>query len=114
MNALAWHMALAGRNLDEAATLEQRALRKDPTNSSFLDTSGMIFMKAGKLDEALGIFERLVTDHGNIPAYRTHLGEVLIQRGNRQRARTELEIALRNHPSSYEEEEIRRLLKNAS
>jgi hypothetical protein len=55
-----------------------------------------------------------VSKQGDVPAYRTHLAQVLIQRGERQRARTELDAALRSHPSPREEEEIRKLLKGAS
>jgi tetratricopeptide (TPR) repeat protein len=114
MNALAWHLALAGKNLDEATTLAQHALQKQPANGAFADTEGMVSLKSGKLDDALRTFQQLVLKEGNVASYRTHLAAVLIQRGDRQRARTELETALRNHPSPLEEEEIRKLLKNAS
>jgi Flp pilus assembly protein TadD len=114
MNALAWHLALAGKNLDEAKALVRNALQKEPANGSFIDTAGMISLKSGKLDDALRTFQQLVQKQGNIPAYRTHLAEVLIQRGDRERARAELENALRRRPSPSEEAEIRKLLKEAS
>ncbi len=114
MNALAWDLALAGKNLQEAGTFVQLALKKEPSNGAFIDTAGMVFLKSGKLDDALRTFQQLVVKEGNIPAYRTHLATVLLQRGDRQKARTELETALRNHPSSREEDEIRKLLKSAS
>ena len=114
MNALAWHLALTGKNLAEAATLSQQALQKHPANPAFADTAGMISLKSGKLDDALRTFQQLVLKQGDIPGYRTHLAAVLIQRGDRQKAKTELEIALRNHPTLGEQDEIRKLLKSAS
>jgi len=113
MNALAWQLAVDGKNLEEAAILAQNALQKEPGNPSFADTQGMIYLKSGKLSDALRTFQQLVVRQGNIPVYRTHLAVAMIQSGDRDRARTELEAALRNHPSPAEEAEIRKLLKGA-
>ncbi len=114
MNALAWQLALTGKNLDEAATLAQAALRKEPGNPSFTDTQGMIYLKSGQLSDALRTLQQLVVRQGSVPAYRTHLAAAMIQNGDREKARGELETALRNHPSPIEEAEIRKLLKSAS
>ena len=114
MNALAWHLASAGKSLDEAASLAKLAMRKAPGNDSFIDTSGVIGLKSGKLDVALQTFQQLVLRQPASPVYRTHLATVLLAQGNQNRARTELETALRNRPSPAEEMEIRRLLKRIS
>ena len=114
MNALAWHLALAGKSLGEAATLSQQALQKQPGTGAFEDTLGMVYLKSGKLDDALRTYQQLVLRQGDIPAYRTHLAQVLIQQGDRQKARTELEAALRSHPTPAEQDEILRLLKSTA
>jgi Flp pilus assembly protein TadD len=114
MNALGWQLALAGKNLDEAASLVERALQKEPANAAFIDTQGMIYLKSGKLADALRTFQQLVVRQGTIPAYRTHLAAALIQHGDHDKARRELETALQYHPSADEEQEIRSLLKKAS
>jgi predicted Zn-dependent protease len=111
MNGLAWRLALAAKNLDEAAALEERALRKDPGNASFLDTSGMILLKSGRLDDALQTFQQVVHRDEKNPEYRIHLAAVLIARGERRKARAELETALRSDPSDELAGEIRRLLR---
>jgi tetratricopeptide (TPR) repeat protein len=111
-NALAWHLATSGKNLAEAAALARDALKKIPGNDSFIDTSGMVYLKSGKLDLALQTFQRLVLKDPSSPTYRTHLATTLIAEGDEGRARTELEKALRNRPSPVETQEIRKLLKS--
>jgi tetratricopeptide (TPR) repeat protein len=110
LNALAWQLALANRNLDEAASLIKRALRQDPANTSFMDTSGMIDLKARKLDDALLVFQQLVRKDPNTAAYRIHLAQVLVERGELPKARKEFETALQSRPSDAEAEEIRKSL----
>jgi tetratricopeptide (TPR) repeat protein len=114
MNSLAWYSALAGKNLEEAAGYSQRAVHLDPRNSAFADTAGMVYLKSGKLDEALQTFQRLVRQESNNVTFRTHLATVLIQRGERQKARKELETALETNPSEEQSVEIRKLLKSVS
>jgi tetratricopeptide (TPR) repeat protein len=111
MNALAWHLASDGKNLEEAAALAHAALRKLPDNSSLIDTSGMIYLKSGKLDIAQQTFQQLVLKDPSSPTYRMHLASTLIAGGDQNRARAELDVALRSNPSPAEALEIKRLLK---
>jgi tetratricopeptide (TPR) repeat protein len=110
-NALAWHLATGGKNLDEASALAHDALQKMPGHASFIDTSGMVYLKSGKLDLALRTFQQLVLRDPSSPTYRTHLATTLIAQGDQRRARAELETALRNRPSPVETQDIRKLLK---
>ncbi|MGD1073244.1 MAG: tetratricopeptide repeat protein [Bryobacteraceae bacterium] len=111
LNGLAWCLASAAKNLDEAADSEKQALQKDPGNPAFLDTSGVILLRSGKLDDAFNTFQQLVHRDSKNPVYRTHLAAVLIERGERRKARVELETALRDAPPGAVAEEIRRLLR---
>jgi predicted Zn-dependent protease len=110
MNGLAWYLAREGKKFDEAADLVKRALQKEPTNAAFLDTAGMIDLKSKQPARAVPTFQQLVRRAPNSASYRTHLAEALLASGDRQRARTELETALRSHPSGSEEQEIRHVL----
>jgi Flp pilus assembly protein TadD len=110
MNNLAWHLAEVGANLDEAQALAQHAVQIDPSNSAFSDTLGVVYLKAGKSDNALQVLQVLVRKEPNSPTYRVHLARALIGLGQQQKARTELDVATRNHPSPAESEEIQKLL----
>ena len=110
MNNLAWHLAWAETNLDEAATLVQRALQKVPENPDFKDTLGIVYLKSKKLDNALQVFQALARKVPDRPVFHTHLAIVLAELGRRQEAKDQLETALRKKPSATEAAEIRQLL----
>jgi tetratricopeptide (TPR) repeat protein len=109
-NNLAWHLAEAGANLDEAQALAERAVQKEPANSTFSDTLGLVYLKAGKADHALPILQGVVRKDPDSPTYRLHLARTLIALGQQQKARTELDAATRNRPSPAESREIQQLL----
>lgn len=50
-NTLAYTLALAGTDLDEAEALARTALAKDPLNASYLDTLGWIFCRQGSIKD---------------------------------------------------------------
>ena len=110
MNNLAWHLAWAETNLDEAATLVQHALQKAPENPDFKDTLGIVYLKSKKLNDALQVFQALATKFPDRPVFHTHLAMVLAALGRQQEAKAQLETALRDKPSVSEAAEIRRLL----
>ena len=60
MNSLAWYLAMAGTNLDEAAKFARQAVEKEPGNPSFADTLGMVYLKSRKLNEAQQFFQGAV------------------------------------------------------
>lgn len=110
MNNLAWHLAEAGTSLDEAQALAQKAVQIEPSNSASNDTLGIVYLKAGKMDNALQIFQGLARKEPGSPTYRIHLARALIGLGRQQEARTELKAANANRPSPTEAEEIHRLI----
>lgn len=57
-NAIAYHLALAGHNLDRAETLVRAALSAEPNNSDFLDTLGWIFCRRGQPEAGMPLLER--------------------------------------------------------
>ena len=69
-------------------------------------------MESNHLDSALEIFQRLVrSDPGN-PAYHYHLGAALYKKGEKQKARAELDAALAAKPGAEDVEKIRELLSH--
>ncbi len=110
MNNLAWYLAVAGTNLDEAQLLAQRAAQKEPANSTFSDTLGVVYLKAGKPDNAIQVLQALVRKEPASPTYRLHLARALISLGHNQDARTELAKAGSSRPSPAESKEIQQQL----
>ncbi len=94
MNNLAYLLSEHGGDLDEAQKLAQLALQRAPQQQYIADTLGWIFYKKNELDAALQIFQNLVKKYPDEPAFRYHLGAVLIKKGQKTQARGELESAL--------------------
>ena len=113
LNDLAYLMAEAGENLDEALTFANRGMHNvtDPTvKKSLSDTLGWIYVKKKMDDSALQIFQTLVKNDPGNPTYRYHLAVTLYQKGDKKQARVELAAALAAKPGSSDEPKIRELL----
>ncbi len=110
MNNVAYLLAETGGDLNEAMRLAEFALRKLPQQPGFSDTIGLIYLKRNNSDTALHIFSNLAGKHPANPTYRYHLAEALVKKGDRARARVELETALDHQPAKEIEQRIRGLL----
>jgi len=114
LNAMAWSMAKAGRNLDEALTLAQRARQQLSTFYDAADTIGFIYLKKGLADSAIEIFRDLNNKVQDNPTYHYHYGMALAQKGDRLNAMKEFNAALKNNPSRTEIAEIKDQLQKLS
>jgi tetratricopeptide (TPR) repeat protein len=110
LNNLAFLLAEVGGDLDEALRLAQRAVQMSPDNPATADTLGWVYLKKKMTDSALQVFEQLSRKHPDDPVIRMHYGMALIEKGDRERARKELEAALARQPSREDEAKIRELL----
>lgn len=112
LNNLAFLIAnTPGGDIEQALTYAQRAKQKQPNILEISDTLGLIYLKKNLADNAIEIFRDCVTKAPNHPTYRYHLGMALLQKGDKVKAKQELQTALTNKPSSKEEEDgIRDLL----
>jgi tetratricopeptide (TPR) repeat protein len=110
LNNLAFLMAESGGDLDQALTYAQRAEQMMPSMNEVSDTLGWIYLKKNLSDNAMDIFQRLVTKAPDNSTYRYHLGMALSQKGDRPRAIKELQQALHSNPSKEEEGKIRDLI----
>jgi tetratricopeptide (TPR) repeat protein len=110
LNNLAFSFVESGGDLDEALSLAQRAVRKMPSEPHFSDTMAWIYLKKNMTNAALQVFENLVRKHPDTPTFRYHLGAALYQKGEKARAKAELEAALSRRPSKQQEIAIRELI----
>ncbi|MFB3826425.1 MAG: tetratricopeptide repeat protein [Bryobacteraceae bacterium] len=110
MNNLAFLMADAGTDLDQALTYAQRAKQLLPNLHEVSDTLGWIYLKKNLSEDAIKVFSDLVSKEPNHSTYRYHLGMALTQKGDKERARKELEQALRSNPPKDEAFKIRELM----
>jgi tetratricopeptide (TPR) repeat protein len=113
LNDLAYLMADSGDNLDQALAYAQRGLRyvKDPgLGTSLMDTMGWVYLKKNMTDDAVQTFRDLVRSNPENATFHYHLGAALYQKGDRKKARTELEAALAAKPSASDVPRIRDLL----
>ncbi|HKR01012.1 MAG TPA: tetratricopeptide repeat protein [Pyrinomonadaceae bacterium] len=94
LNNLGYFLVERNERLTEALEMIQRAVRANPTNSSFLDSLGWAYFKLGRLEEA----ERHLTDaarrNGSSIAIQEHLGDLYQRRGKTEMARTAWQRAL--------------------
>lgn len=101
LNLLAYSLAERGVRLDEAQELITRALAVAPTDVSFMDTLGWIYIKQHKLNEAEQIFSSLpagvLTQYPEI-AY--HVGVLRWQQGRLEEALRYLEQAKSGWPAA--------------
>jgi Flp pilus assembly protein TadD len=110
MNNLAALLADLGQNLDEALALAQHAQNLIPNNPAIDDTIGSIYLKKGMDDTAIRVFDSLARKNPNISTIRFHLGMALLHKGEKQKAREELNRALEAQPSPGEATAIRSLI----
>lgn len=113
LNNLAFIMLESGESPDEALKLAQHGLQvvKQPDlKASLSDTVGWAYLKKKMYDEAVQTFQNLVAANSGNPTFLYHLGAALYGKGDRQKARTELQAALAAKPKPDDEPKIRELL----
>lgn len=99
-NALGYFFAENGTNLDEAVRLIQKALKKSPTNGTYLDSLGWAYFKQGKLNDALKQLEKAVRYMPNSVEIQDHLGEVYLKKGRKRKAVAAWQKAIQLSPDN--------------
>jgi tetratricopeptide (TPR) repeat protein len=99
LNNVAYLLADTGGSLDEALKYARRALQIDSKQPRYSDTLGWIYFKQKLNDSALQVFRTLTASNPDNPTFHYHLGMVLLQKGDKNNAKTELENALSKKPS---------------
>lgn len=94
LNNLGYFLVERNERLTEALEMIQRAVRANPTNSSFLDSLGWAYFKLGKLDEAERHLTNAARRNASSVAIQEHLGDLYQRRGKPELARAAWEKAL--------------------
>ena len=109
MNNLAYLLLDGDGKIEEAQSLAERAVQKDPANPHFADTLGLVYLKKKLWDSALHVFQNLAQKYPDNPTFRYHYGLALVESGQKARAKVELEAALTKRPS----EDVRQGIETA-
>lgn len=104
-NNLAWIYASTGKgNIDEALRLAQGVVQKNPNMAGFIDTLGFVLYKKNLHAAAIEQFRKAIALNDaearsrNAPpsaAYRYHLAMALRDKGEKEEARREFDLAMR-------------------
>ena len=86
LNNYAYSLAERGIKLQEALSMAERAIEKEPKNSSYLDTIGWIYFKLGEYKKAKLNIEGSTKIEDNNATLLDHLGDVYFKLGNKTKA----------------------------
>lgn len=100
LNALGYTLANLTDRLDEAYELISRALAQKPDEPAILDSMGWVEYRRGNLQKALPYLERAYQEFQDAEV-AAHLGEVLWQLDQKDRARSIWRKALEQAPDSH-------------
>jgi putative PEP-CTERM system TPR-repeat lipoprotein len=97
-NNLAYMNAETNTNIDIALQLAQTAKSQLPDNPDVNDTLGWVYIKKGLGSLAIGPLQQSVDKDPKNPIYHLHLGMAYVSTGDKSKARTSLEQALKLKP----------------
>ena len=110
LNNLAYLISQSNGDLDLALTYATRAKQRLPGHPEINDTLGWIYLKKNLTDNAIDTFKGLVVQAPRNPTYHYHYAMALMQKGDRESAKKECQIALSDSPRKDEEQDIRTLM----
>lgn len=94
LNNLGYFLVERNERLNEALELIQRAVRAEPTNSSFLDSLGWAYFKLGQLENAERHLKEAALRNSTSSTIQEHLGDVYFRQGKMELARAAWQRAL--------------------
>lgn len=110
LNYLGYSLVEMQTNLDEALSMIQEAVARDPDNGAIVDSLGWALYRLGRYDEAVGHMERAAALEPVDPIVNDHLGDVFWAVGRENEARFQWQRALSFGPEDAEATRIRRKL----
>lgn len=113
MNNLAFILAEHGGDLDQALTWAQRAKQLLPDLPEVSDTLGTIYLRKNLTGDAVDIFKGLVDKVPTSSTYHYHLAKAYYQQGDKTRAASQLQLAMKYSPAPAEKSQIEELLRKA-
>ena len=110
LNYYGYMLADRGVRLDEATSLIQKAVKREPNNGAYLDSLGWAYYKQNKLSEAEEYLRKAVDRDSHDPTILSHLGDVYLKMGQNERAAETLERALSEWqkavPADYDAQKV--------
>ena len=76
LNFLGYMLADHERDLDDAQSMLERAVQRDPNNGAYLDSLGWLYYRKGRHEDARRLLERALVETGGDPVIHEHLGDV--------------------------------------
>jgi tetratricopeptide (TPR) repeat protein len=110
LNNLAFLMAEHGGDLDQALSFAQKAKQLLPDLPEVSDTLGTIYLRKNLSGEAVDIFRDLVNKVPTSSTYHYHLAKAYYQEGDKLKAATQLNLAMKYSPAAAEKSQIQELL----
>lgn len=94
LNNLGYFLVERNERLSEALELIQRAVRAEPTNSSYLDSLGWVYFKLGQLENAERHLKEAARRNTTSATIQEHLGDLFHRQGKSELARAAWQKAL--------------------
>jgi tetratricopeptide (TPR) repeat protein len=94
LNNLGYFLVERNQKQDEATALIQKAVKIEPTNSSFIDSLGWAYFKQNKFDEAEKYLKDALRRNPASATIQEHLGDVYDKQGKSDLAKTAWKRAL--------------------
>ena len=104
LNNLAYLLAEQNRQLDEATSMAEKAVKIDQNNASYLDTLGWLYYRAGKLPQALSLLQKSAQIAPGQGEILMHIGVVYLDMGEFATALDYLKQAQKADPNLKETE----------
>lgn len=101
LNNLGYFLLQRNENINEAVNLIEKAVKIDPTNSSYLDSLGLGYYKLGKFSEAERAFKEAIRYNSTSSVIYEHLGDLYRKIGKHESANSAWQKAL-NYSSDAE------------
>lgn len=87
------------KQYDQAMNKVDGILATKPKDAQARFLKGLILIEQGKGEDAIGVFQALTEDYPDLPEPYNNLAVLYAGQGQYDKAKTELEMAVRNHPN---------------
>ena len=119
LNFVGYTYAEHGRNLDEAQSLIERALKLKPDDGYIVDSLAWIYFQKGEYDQAQNLLEKANRLSPDEPTILEHLAEVYLKKQNKKLARRFFEKSLfvlnkKENRDPRDEEQMKRIRERIS
>ncbi len=113
LNSLGYLLAENGRQLDEAVTLLERALKIDPGNPSYLDSLGWVYFQQGRLELADSHLTEAADKLKTNSVVQDHLGDLRFKQQRYRDAAAAWEQALAGDGQAIDRDKIEKKIRDA-